>query len=92
MKKPLINLVELILKNNEISFDNKELIFQIQSHPSYPSLHSVTGVLDHFNIQNIAVEVPVNSETLVELPESFIYQPTKTDYVVVNFQDSIHAY
>ena len=72
MKKPLINLVELILKNNEISFDNKELIFQIQSHPSYPSLHSVTGVLDHFNIQNIAVEVPVNSETLVELPESFI--------------------
>ena len=25
-----------------------ELEFQLLSHPSYPSLHAVTGVLDHF--------------------------------------------
>ncbi len=28
----------------------------------------------------------------LELPESFIYQPNKEEYVVINFKDSIHAY
>ena len=28
----------------------------------------------------------------LELPESFIYQPSREEYVVINFKDSIHAY
>ena len=32
------------------------------------------------------------SKDSLELPESFIYQPTKEEYVVINFKDSIHAY
>ena len=67
-------LLALLLANNTISFDKEELSFQIQSHPSYPSLHTITGVLHHFNIENIAVEVPIDSKTLRQLPNCFIAQ------------------
>ncbi len=74
MKDSLINLVSRLLKRNQISFDKEELSFQIQSHPSYPSLHAITGVLDHFNIENVAADVPKNTETLLQLPNCFIGQ------------------
>ncbi len=74
MKDTLINLVQRLLKRNQISFDKEELSFQIQSHPSYPSLHAITGVLDHFNIENVAADVPANAETLLQLPDCFIAQ------------------
>jgi len=64
---------QLLLLNN-ISIDRQELTFQIQSHPSYPSLHAVTGVLDHFNIDNLALDIPKNKETLAQLPKSFLAQ------------------
>ncbi|MCF7566959.1 peptidoglycan DD-metalloendopeptidase family protein [Sabulilitoribacter arenilitoris] len=32
------------------------------------------------------------SKDSLELPQSFIYQPTKEEYVVINFKDSIHAF
>ncbi|WP_298238711.1 peptidoglycan DD-metalloendopeptidase family protein [uncultured Algibacter sp.] len=32
------------------------------------------------------------SKDSLELPETFIYQPNKEEYVVINFKDSIHAY
>ncbi|TWO32157.1 peptidoglycan DD-metalloendopeptidase family protein [Seonamhaeicola sediminis] len=32
------------------------------------------------------------SKDSLELPESFIYQPNKEEYVVINFKDSIHAF
>jgi len=87
MGKTLIYLVQQLLLNNKISFDKEELSFQIQSHPSYPSLHAITGVLDHFNIENIAAEVPVNAETLLQLPDCFIAQVKdnlETKLVIVN--------
>ena len=74
MKDSLYYHVQQLLTYNTIALDQKELAFQIQSHPSYPSLHAVTGVLDHFNVDNIALDVPVNQETLVQLPKSFLAQ------------------
>lgn len=74
MKDSLIKIVEKLLAKNNILFDKQELAFQIQSHPSYPSLHAITGVLDHFNIDNIAADVPKNVETLLQLPNCFIAQ------------------
>lgn len=74
METSLIALVVSLLKKNKIPFDKKELTFQIQSHPSYPSLHAITGVLSHFNIENIAAEVPTDIETLLQLPNYFIAQ------------------
>ncbi len=87
MKDTLINLVSRLLKQNRISFDKEELTFQIQSHPSYPSLHAITGVLDHFNIENVAADVPTNTETLLQLPDCFIAQVNNKhgkDLVVVD--------
>ena len=67
-------LVVLLLQKLKINHPKEELSFQIQSHPSYPSLHAITGVLTHFNIENIALQVPVNEETLAQLPKHFIAQ------------------
>lgn len=74
LKDQLITITKKLLKSNKISFDAKELAFQIKSHPSYPSLHSITGVLDHFGIENIAAEVPTTLDVLNQLPSSFIAQ------------------
>lgn len=74
MKNQLSQIVIRLLNDNSIIYDKNELEFQIQSHPSYPSLHSITGVLNHFNIENIAAKVPSSSKTLIELPDSFLAQ------------------
>ncbi len=90
MTNTLLFIVEKLLYINRIVYDKKELAFQIQTHPSYPSLHAVTGVLDHFNIENVAAEVPVDSEILKQLPNTFIAQvSTKNslDLVVVSKDD-----
>lgn len=83
LKNALSNLVYLLLKKSSIKIDKDELIFQIKSHPSYPSLHSITGVFDHFNIENLAVKVPVEKSVLEELPDSFIAQLNTDDLVLV---------
>ncbi len=72
MKEPTSYLLNELLQLNSIKIDKRELEFQFESHPSYPSLHSITGVLNHFGIENLAIEVPRNEETLNELPGSFI--------------------
>ena len=87
MSDNLSYLVQQLLKKNSILIDVKELNFQIQSHPSYPSLHAVTGVLSHFNIENLAIQVPATVETLLQLPKCFLAELKKGDtkyYVVVS--------
>ncbi|WP_111685546.1 vitamin K epoxide reductase family protein [Winogradskyella tangerina] len=74
MKDPFCYLVELLLKKNDLLIDFEELTFQIKSHPSFPSLHAITGVLDHFNIENLALDIPINASTLKQLPETFLAQ------------------
>ncbi|WAC03630.1 thioredoxin domain-containing protein [Lacinutrix neustonica] len=74
MKDTLSFLVQSLLQNNKINVDSKELDFQIRSHPSYPSLHAITGVLNHFDIENAAIKVPVTEAILSQLPKTFIAQ------------------
>ena len=74
MKDALSYQVQQLLKENKLAIDFDELTFQIKSHPTYPSLHAVTGVLDHFNIQNLALDVPKNIEVLNQLPNTFLAQ------------------
>lgn len=71
---------------HKIPFDTEELSFQIQSHPSFPSLHAVTGVLDHFKINNLSLEVPKTQEVFFQLPDIFLAQITSEqgkEFVVV---------
>ena len=86
MKDTLSYLVKQLLKENKLNIDFDELDFQIQTHPTYPSLHAITGVLDHFNIENLALDVPVTSDTLNQLPNTFLAQverDTKKQFAVV---------
>ena len=70
----LTSLVNLLLKKNELQVDQQELSFQLQSHPSYPSLHAIGGVLDHFHVDHVAVQVPAHIETIEQLPDCFMAQ------------------
>lgn len=74
MKDQLSYLVQYFLKAHSINIDPVELEFQIQSHPTYPSLNAITGVLDHFNVENLAVDVPVNKDVIDQLPNTFLAQ------------------
>ncbi|MEL6916243.1 MAG: hypothetical protein AAFO99_00795, partial [Bacteroidota bacterium] len=72
MEDSLFALLKKFIEKQNYRINLKELKFQLLSHPSYPSLHSVTGVLNHFNMDNVALEVPKDRETLVQLPETFL--------------------
>lgn len=72
MNDSVFHLVRAYLKKENITINFEELKFQLLSHPSYPGLHSITGVLSHFNIDHGAYEVPKDQETLQHLPNNFI--------------------
>ena len=54
MDAQLYQLLQLLIVKNNIQLHKEELKLQLLSHPSYPSLHSVTGVLEHFGVPNVA--------------------------------------
>ncbi|WP_397363909.1 peptidoglycan DD-metalloendopeptidase family protein [Olleya sp. R77988] len=70
-----------ILQRNQIDYSK---IFEITQETK-----------DTFDIRRLQIGKPYTllcSNDSLQQPKCFIYQPTKTDYVVINFQDSIHAY
>lgn len=83
MKNPVYVLVQTFIKHNGYKIDPKELEFQLLSHPTYPSLHSITGVLDHFGFGNMALELPLESDILSELPKSFMAVSNLGQYMLV---------
>jgi murein DD-endopeptidase MepM/ murein hydrolase activator NlpD len=71
----------LILERNKIDFTK---IYNIAQKAK-----------DTFDIRKLQVGKPYTllcSKDSLEIPKCFIYQPNVEEYVVVNFQDSIHAY
>jgi len=94
MQDALYFLLNTYLKKESFVINQDELKLQLLSHPSYPSLHSVTGVLDHFNIDNMALEVPANIGTLKQLPKHFITLTTdKNQFVIVSqVNNNIHLF
>ena len=72
MNENLLLILEGLLIRNKIKVNQEELRLQLFGHPTYPSLNSLTGVLDHFKIPNMALEVPKSEENIQYLPESFI--------------------
>ncbi|WP_025666852.1 vitamin K epoxide reductase family protein [Aquimarina megaterium] len=86
MKEQLYNILEKLIIKNNIDINKEELRLQLSSHPSYPSLHSLTGVLDHFNIPNLALRLSVNKEMFRKLPACFI-----ADILTSNGEDLVLA-
>lgn len=60
-----------------ILFDKTEFLFQIQSHPDYPSLLSISDTLTFFNIDNGAIRVDFSDLEL--LPKRFVTLLNKTN-------------
>lgn len=62
----------------------------------YPKIfHIAEKTKDTFDIRHLQLGklyTLLCSKDSLELPVSFIYQPNKEEYVVINFKDSIHAY
>ncbi|MPQ49070.1 thioredoxin domain-containing protein [Marinifilum sp. N1E240] len=72
MNENLFLILEGLLVKNKIKVDNDELRLQLFGHPTYPSLNSLTGVLDHFKVPNLALEIPKSEENIEFLPNHFI--------------------
>jgi glutaredoxin len=58
------------LEKEEILIDQPEFLFQIQSHPNYPSLLAISDTLSFFNIDNIAARVQFTE--IDNMPNRFI--------------------
>ena len=62
----------------------------------YPKIYNIVEkAKDSFDIRRLQVGKPYTllcSKDSLQEAKCFIYQPNKEDYVVINFQDSIHAY
>ena len=52
-----LNYLFKYLKTENINIDKEEFIFQMESHPDYPSLLSISDTLTFFNINNIASKI-----------------------------------
>ncbi|MGY0392301.1 hypothetical protein ACW5R3_07090 [Bizionia sp. KMM 8389] len=81
MKDTLYQILFQFLQNKKIKINSEELKLQLLGHPSYPSLHAVTGVLSHFNINNVAIQVPVTAEILTQLSDIFFIDDLYKDVV-----------
>ena len=64
------NHVFLYLEKESIAFDKDEFLFQIQSHPDYPTLLSISDTLTFFNIDNGAI--PLEASQIELLPDHFM--------------------
>ena len=58
------------LKKENITIDQSEFDFQVQSHSDYPSLLAISDTLSFFKINNLATRL--ENEDIVHLPNTFI--------------------
>lgn len=58
------------LEKEYIFIDKNEFLFQIQSHPDYPSLLSISDTLSFFGVKNGIIRVPFSD--LEYLPNQFV--------------------
>lgn len=62
-----LNCIFQYITKEDIILDKEEFIFQMKSHPDYPSILSISDTLTFFNIQNAVIRVEVTDIDL--LPE-----------------------
>lgn len=90
------NLNDYVVKRDTIKKGDTFGIILERNKIGYPKIfHIAEKAKDTFNIAKLQVGKPyalLCSKDSLELPETFIYQPNREEYVVINFKDSIHAY
>jgi hypothetical protein len=68
-----------------------------RNHVSYPTIYNIVEkVRDTFDVtRRLQVGKPYTllcAKDSLQTPQTFVYQPNREDYVVVNFKDSISAF
>ncbi len=90
------NLNDYIVKRDTIRKGDSFGVIMERNKIGYPQIFQIAEkAKDSFDITKLNVGQPYTllcAKDSLELPTCFIYQPNKIDYVVINFQDSIHAY
>ncbi len=90
------NLNDYIVKRDTIKSGDSFGVIMERYKLGYPEIFKIVqGAKDSFNIRKLQVGKPYTllcSKDSLERPKCFIYQPNMEEYIVVNFQDSIHAY
>lgn len=90
------NLNDYVVKRDTIRKGDTFGIIMERNKIGYPKIFQIVEkAKDTFNIAKLQVGKPYTllcSQDSLEMAQSFIYQPNKEEYVVINFKDSIHAY
>lgn len=84
MAAKIENLVSRWLHQLKISVSNKYIKEKLLSHPDYPSILSITDILDDLGIENAAIVV--DKEKLHEIPVPFLANTSEkgTDFIIVS--------
>jgi len=90
------NLNDFIVKRDTIKPGDSFGEILERNKIGYPKIFQIAEkTKDSFDIRRLQTGKPYTllcSKDSLQEPKCFIYQPNKEDYVVINFQDSIHAY
>ena len=90
------NLNDFIVKRDTIRRGDSFGEILERNKIGYPRIFNIAQkAKDTFDIRHLQVGKPYTllcSKDSLQQPQCFIYQPNLEEYVVINFQDSIHAY
>ncbi len=91
------NLNDYIVKRDTIRRGDSFGEILERNNIGYPQIFQIAEkAKDTFDIRKLQIGKPYTllcaKGDSLEKPKCFIYQPNKEEYVVINFQDSIHAY
>jgi murein DD-endopeptidase MepM/ murein hydrolase activator NlpD len=90
------NLNDYIVKRDTVKKGDSFGQILERNKIGYPKIFNIAQIAkDTFDIRNLQIGKPYTllcSKDSLETPRCFIYQPNKEEFVVINFQDSIHAY
>ena len=89
-------LNDFIVKRDTIRSGDSFGVILKRNKIGYPRIFNIAEkAKDTFDIRRLQIGKPYTilcSKDSLETPRCFIYQPNLVEYVVINFQDSIHAY
>jgi murein DD-endopeptidase MepM/ murein hydrolase activator NlpD len=90
------NLDDFIVKRDTIKSGDSFGEILERNHIGYPKIFQIAEkAKDTFDIRRLQTGKPYTllcAKDSLETPTTFIYQPNKVDYVVIDFKDSIQAY
>ncbi|MGE5944049.1 MAG: peptidoglycan DD-metalloendopeptidase family protein [Flavobacteriales bacterium] len=90
------NLNDFTVKRDTVRKGDSFGVILERNKIGYPQIFQIAEkAKDTFNIRSLQIGKPYTllcSKDSLEIPRCFIYQPNQEEFVVISFQDSIHAY